>query len=63
MKTKKTEQYIVMQDNGLTDSYYINRYFKDTEGTTRRETIYDGLSLDEAASLCTVLDQFKNFER
>lgn len=30
------------------DGYYINFYFKDSEGTTRRETLFDGLTSKEA---------------
>lgn len=31
--------------------YYVNFYFKDAEGDTRRETLFDGLTKKEAGDI------------
>ncbi len=43
-------------------TYYINKYFKDDYGTTRRQTIYDNLTLELTHDLLDTLEAAKEFE-
>jgi len=38
----------VLEDEGPRPTYFINQYWNDASGTTRRDTIFDGLSLRQA---------------
>lgn len=41
------------------EGYYINFYFKDAEGDTRRETLFDRLTRKEASDIVKGLTEAK----
>lgn len=49
-----------LNEDGKT--YYINRYFKDEYGDTRKQTVYDGLTEKETVRLIDTLENHKEQE-
>lgn len=46
-------------DGGTKEGYYINFYYKDAEGDTRRDTLFDQLTRKEASDIVKGLTEAK----
>lgn len=56
---EKAEYDATQGDDGC---WYVNRYWRDEAGDLRRDTPWDGLTEEAAASLARTLNTFAQYE-
>ena len=52
-------RYQSMQDDN--GKFYVNQYWNDESGMTRRETLYSDMLEHEADKLCATLNRYRTF--